>query len=73
MTQDSPPNGIQMFLYLPPSYEEALQTSAADGSAFGESTAAFDFNNCSRNGNILAWTTGLPPSCPSYEDVMRNS
>ena len=70
MTQDLPRNGIQMVLYLPPSYEETLQTSAADGSAFRESTAVFGFNNCSRNGNTLAWTTGLPPP---YEDVIRTS
>ena len=70
MTQDSPRNGFQMMLHLPPSYEEALRTSAADGSTFREATVAFGFSDYSRDGDTFVRTIGLPPS---YEDVVHNT
>ena len=70
MTQDSPRNGIQMVLNLPPSYEEALRTSAADDSAFREATVAFDFRDCNRNRDTFVRTISLPPS---YEDAVHNT
>ena len=70
MTQDSPRNGIQMVLNLPPSYEEALQTSAADDSAFREATVAFDVRACNRNRDTFVRTISLPPS---YEDAVHNT
>ena len=66
MTQN-PQDGIQMVLPLPPSYEEALQTSAPDGS---NSTVAFGFTNCNKNENVSVRTISLPPS---YEDVILNT
>ena len=65
MPQRLPHNTTEMVLKLPPSYEEAMRTSVADGSAFGEPIAALGFNDHNRNRDIFASRISLPPS---YED-----
>ena len=70
MTHDPQQDGIQRVLNLPPSYEEALWTSAAYGSTYREATGAFGFNDCNRDGDVLVRTLSLPPS---YEEVIHNT
>ena len=68
MTQSLPQNSTETVLNLPPSYEEALRTSAADDSALRDVTVAFGFSDCNRNGDFLSRTISLPPS---YEDAIH--
>ena len=70
MTQGSQQNGIEVVLSLPPSYEEALRTSAADDSAFREVTIGYGISDCNGNGDSFSRTISLPPS---YEDAIHNT
>ena len=70
MTQGSQQNGIEVVLSLPPSYEEALRTSAEDDSAFREVTIGYGISDCNGNGDSFSRTISLPPS---YEESIHNS
>ena len=70
MTHDPQQDGIQRVLNLPPSYEEALRTSAAYGSTYREVTGAFGSNDCNRDGDVFVRTLSLPPS---YEEIIHNT
>ena len=70
MTQDPQQNDIDIVLPLPPSYEEALRTSAADGSTLREAMVPFGVNECHSNRDVFVRTISLPPF---YEEVIHDT
>ena len=68
MTHDPQQDGIQRVLNLPPSYEVASRTSAADGSTYRAAMVAFCFNDSNRNEDVFVRTLSFPPS---YEEVIH--